>query len=174
MMVSASVDLPTTQAWSCVVLDWFARKHTHVVRSTFAAELHALLDAVGQAMLINLVITEMFGPGDSPHHLAQLQDNGKLWPALEAFIDARAVFDALAAEPVRIPTEKNLYIHLLAAKDLLRKKILRRLTWIDTLDMLADGMTKGVIDRAPLLAIGNKGQWKLSGQAPVSTPDRAL
>ena len=174
MMVSASVDLPTTQAWSCVVLDWFARKHTHVVRSTFAAELHALLDAVGQAMLINLVITEMFGPGDSPHHLAKLQDNGKLWPALEAFIDARAVFDALAAEPVRIPTEKNLYIHLLAAKDLLQKKILRRLTWIDTLDMLADGMTKGVIDRAPLLAIGNKGQWKLSGQAPVSTPDRAL
>ena len=28
------------------VLDWYSKKHTHVVRSTYAAELHSLLDAV--------------------------------------------------------------------------------------------------------------------------------
>ena len=65
-----------------------------------------------------------------------------------------------------MPAEKNLYIHLLAAKDLVVRKVLNRLCWIDTLDMLSDGMTKGVIDRGPLLKIATTNRWELHGAKP--------
>ena len=172
MLVSATSDLPTTKAWKCAVIDFFSRKHTHVVRSTFAAELHALIDAVGQGILVNLVTTELFKEVPKVQDLATLQESGQLWPNLEAFIDAKAVLDAIAAEPIKMPTEKNLYIHLLAMKDLIQKRILKRLTWIDTLDMLSDGMTKGSIEREPLIHLTNKCEWKLNGQQPVSTPEK--
>ena len=40
----------------CQVLDWYARKHSRVVRSTYAAELLSLLDAIGQGNLIATAI----------------------------------------------------------------------------------------------------------------------
>ena len=166
-MVSATSSLPTEVPWKCVVLDWYSRKHTHVVRSTFAAELHALLDALGQAALINLTVHEMRYGSESVDSLAKLQESGNLWPPLDAFIDAKAVFDAIVSDPVRMPTERHLYIHLLAAKDALNQKSLHRLVWIDTLDMLSDGMTKGSVDRKPLLTLASSCTWQLHGQSPV-------
>ena len=168
MLVSAAENLPVNTPWRCTVLDYYSRKHTHVVRSTFAAELHALLGAVGQAVLINLAITELYRPIGCAGNLAKLQDSGELWPPLEAFMDAKAVFDAIAVDTVKIPTEKNLYIHLVAAKDLLTKGTVRDLHWIDTQDMLADGMTKGSIDRDPLRKLGAECTWRLRGQRLVS------
>ena len=44
--------LKTGQEVRCQVLDWYARKHSRVVRSTYAAELLSLIDAVGQGNLI--------------------------------------------------------------------------------------------------------------------------
>eukprot|EP00969_Alexandrium_andersonii_P121657 5378615-Alexandrium_andersonii.AAC.1 len=46
MLVEADLKLPSAGgALRGVVLDWYSRKQAHVVRSTFAAELHTLLDA---------------------------------------------------------------------------------------------------------------------------------
>ena len=42
-----------------------------------------------------------------------------------------------------------------------------RLWWIDTLAMLADGMTKGAVDREALIAVCERGVWNISGLAPV-------
>ena len=44
-----SVCLKPGQEVRCQVLDWYARKHSRVVRSTYASELLSLLDAVGEA-----------------------------------------------------------------------------------------------------------------------------
>jgi len=167
MMISATAPLPTDSAWECVCLDWYARKHTHVVRSTFAAELYALLDAVGQGISLNMTVTEIFQGALTVQELAQKQETGGLYPQLDAFIDAKAVFDGIAADPVKPPAERNLYIHLLAAKDMIQKRLVSRLIWIDTIDMLSDGLTKGSLDRSPLLDIATKGSWKLSGLTPA-------
>jgi len=166
-MISATAPLPTDSAWECVCLDWYARKHTHVVRSTFAAELYALLDAVGQGISLNMTVTEIFQGALTVQELAQKQETGGLYPQLDAFIDAKAVFDGIAADPVKPPAERNLYIHLLAAKDMIQKRLISRLIWIDTIDMLSDGLTKGSLDRSPLLDIATKGSWKLSGLTPA-------
>ena len=60
-----------------VVLDWFSRKHVHVVRSTYAAELHALLDGVNQGVLLALAFTEIVEGVMSAAKLAELQTSGK-------------------------------------------------------------------------------------------------
>ena len=41
-----------------------------------------------------------------------------------------------------------------------------RLWWIDTPAMLADGMTKGSIDREALIMVCLKGLWHVTGAAP--------
>ena len=67
-----------SQAWQCIPLDWYARKHTHVVRSTFAAELYSMLDAIGKAVQLNLTWTEIHLGRVSLKDLATMQDNGGL------------------------------------------------------------------------------------------------
>ena len=42
-----------------------------------------------------------------------------------------------------------------------------RLWWLDTLAMLADGMTKGSIEREALISVCEKGTWKVIGQCPI-------
>ena len=53
---TSGVSLRPNQDVKCQVLDWYSRKHSRVVRSTYAAELLSLLDAVGQG---NAVATAM-------------------------------------------------------------------------------------------------------------------
>ena len=50
--------IKTGQEVRCQVLDWHARKHSRVVRSTCAAELLSLIDAVGQGHLIASCLDE--------------------------------------------------------------------------------------------------------------------
>ena len=42
-----------------------------------------------------------------------------------------------------------------------------RLYWRDTRPMLADGMTKGSVDREALIVVRERGEWHLHGDEPV-------
>ena len=42
-----------------------------------------------------------------------------------------------------------------------------RLFWFDTEDMLPDGLTKGSVDREPLLKVAAEGEWAIKYVAPV-------
>ena len=41
------------------------------------------------------------------------------------------------------------------------------LWWLDTLAMLADGMTKSSVEREALIKVCAEGTWNIIGQAPV-------
>ena len=57
------------------MLDWYARKHSRVVRSTYAAELLSLLDAIGRGNLIATVIEEIQdGAMTAPERKRKIQD----------------------------------------------------------------------------------------------------
>ena len=119
-------------------------------------------------MLINLVLTELFTEKSlTASHLADLQEKGQLLLPMEVCIDAKSVFDALASDPIRTPAEKNLYIHLLAMSDLIKRGILTKVWWIDTKDMASDARTKGYIDREVVIQLGLCGAWELVGIQPV-------
>ena len=85
-----------------------------------------------------------------------------------ACVDARAVYDAISADVIKITTDKRMYIPTLAAREQLDRLQLSQLVWVDTLDMLADALTKGDIDRIALILLGYSNEWKIKGLQPAA------
>ena len=164
----ASLTLVPGQEVKCQVLDWYSRKHSRVVRSTYAAELLSLLDAVGQGNLIATAIDEVQRGAGSARQLLERQAVCQRAVRHEAAVDAKAVFDGITAEQPKTPAEKPLFLHALAMREYLESGHVDLLWWLDTLAMLADGMTKGSVDREALIRVCLDGIWKVVGQQPLS------
>ena len=85
----------------------------------------------------------------------------------DGVIDARGVFDSVIAYPVKTPNDKQLLLHALAFREHLEDGSVDQLYWFDARAMLADGMTKGSVDREALVTVRELGEWHLSGDEPV-------
>ena len=96
------------------------------------------------------------------------QEAAKLLLKIMASIDAKAVFDAVAAETIKPTTDKRMFVPTLAVREQVDRMQLSQLSWIDTIDMLADGLTKGEVDRVALIQLGFTNNWRLSGLQPVA------
>ena len=70
-------------------------------------------------------------------------------------IDARAVFVTLTAQDASEPSESSLKLHVLAFRDRLDRGVCSVRWWTDTRDMVADGLTKGGVDRRILTSVMN-------------------
>ena len=66
------------------------------------------------------------------------------------YIDALSVYAAIIATFIKTPADQSVLCHLQYIRELLDHDVLRALVWLDTRDMIADGMTKGSIDRFEL------------------------
>ena len=155
---------------SVQVLDWYSRKQPHVCRSTFAAELHAALDAVNQGIVIQGLLTETELGAMTAAQLCDLQTAGRLSVALHLCIDAKSVFDSVTTDKPATPNDKHLLVHCLMLREFLHGGLLSVIWWIDTLDMLSGGPTKRVIDRTAILALLEKCSWRICGQTPARWP----
>ena len=62
-------------------------------------------------------------------------------------VDAKSVFAAVTATFVKQPAERSLLCHVQYLRELLDKRILHYLFSLETRDMSADGLTKGVVSR---------------------------
>ncbi len=67
--------------------------------------------------------------------------------------DARPVFVAVTATLIKNPAGESLLCHVEFLRDLLDLFVLRMLIWFDTRGMCADGLTKGIVDRAAIQAV---------------------
>ena len=159
--------LVTGQEVRCQVLDWYSRKHSRVVRSTYAAELLSLLDAVGQGNLIATAIDEVQRGAATARQLLDRHAECRRAVEHDAAVDAKAVFDGVTAEQPKTPAEKPLFLHALAMREYLESGHVDRLWWFDTLAMLADGMTKGSVEREALIKVCEQGSWQIVGLQPV-------
>ena len=155
------------QEVKCQVLDWYSRKHSRVVRSTYAAELLSLLDAVGQGNLIATAIDEVQCGAATARQLLDRHAECRRAVQHDAAVDAKAVFDGVTAEQPKTPAEKPLFLHALAMREYLEAGHVDRLWWLDTLAMLADGMTKGSVEREALLKVCQLGIWQVVGMQPI-------
>ena len=151
-----------------MVLDYGTKKHKRVNRSTYAAELNAAIDTLDTAKLIQIVLEEVFNPGEADRLLSNVTEGRMLFP-IEVCLDAKAVFDSIAAVEYSTPAEAPLVLHLHSIRDDLMKKRIARLWWIDTRDMVADGLNKGGLSRDPILAMCEEGHWTLK-ELPVACP----
>ena len=85
----------------------------------------------------------------------------------DGVIDARGVFDSVIVDPVKTPNDKQMLLHALAFREQMENGSVDQLYWFDTRVMLADGMTKGSVDREALVTVCELGEWHLSGDEPV-------
>ena len=88
--------------------------------------------------------------------------------SLEVCIDARGVHSAIEAKETKTPAESSLLSSVQSVRELLDLKRLRALHWIDTRDMLGDGLTKGAVQRDAIILLLNKCLWKTTGDPPYS------
>ena len=150
------------------VLDFQSKKLKTVARSTFAAELQSLHHGVSHGGLLLSFISECeFGPRAAEELSSQLA-NGTLKIDMEACIDAKSVYDAIiAADGPKQCAEPHLQLHVLSSREQLEAGMLRALWWLDTRGMLSDGLTKGGLDRNPILRLWTTGTWSLRGDRPT-------
>ena len=92
---------------------------------------------------------------------------GRMHFPLELSIDAHAVFDAIAAPEFSMPAEATLVLHLHSIREHVRDGRISRLWWVDTRDMVADGLNKGGLPRDPILTLCEQGRWCLQQQAEL-------
>ena len=124
-----------------------------MVRSTYAAELLSLLDAVGQGNLIATAIDEVHCGAATARQLLDRHAECRRSIQHEAAVDAKAVFDGITAEQPKIPAEKPLFLHALAMREYMKTGHVDCLWWLDTLAMLADGMTKDSVECEALIKV---------------------
>ena len=160
-------DGPCVGPNSLQILEFVSKKQTRVCRSTFTAELYSALDLAGLANNINLALTEVLTGCKSAIDLAAIQESGQHAIQSDLMIDARAVFDAVAAPDPKSTTDKLMLIHVLKLKELLALKVVSRMIWLDTRDMLADGLNKGVITRDAIRLACISGIWTVTQEFKI-------
>ncbi|CAK0838336.1 unnamed protein product [Prorocentrum cordatum] len=175
MLLETSGEVPQTgSTYRIVIVGWYSRKRSNVVMSTCAAELMALFDALGTGTLMNVALTEVSEGVHTANQMRVRQEAGDLMLKTIAAIDAKAVFDAISTDTIKITTDKRMFVPTLAAREQIDRLQLAQLSWIDTMDMLADGLTKGEIDQTALARLGCNSEWRLSGLQPVAFSVRSV
>ena len=143
------------------LLEDVCSKQKHVVRATFSAELFQACDTTDLVISIAQAIHEITVGRASPSETRRLREVGGFANALWIVVDANSVFAAITVltQP-RTPTEKSLLGHLLFLRELLDKDVLHGIAWVDTRDMVSDGLTKGSVNRAALHELFS-GKWTI-------------
>ena len=98
--------------------------------------------------IVQLCLHEIFrGSGGDLERLDMLMQSGGLYPPQDVSVDARSVYDAVNAQDPGKPSEDSLLLPILSVRNLFEIKRIPAMFWIDTREMLADGLTKGGVDR---------------------------
>ncbi|MCP4240291.1 MAG: hypothetical protein GY772_06980, partial [bacterium] len=128
------------------MLEWACKSQRHVTRSTCSAELLAPGDAVDQGLLVSHMLYEVgHGPLTAEQARVKRMAGGYVPTAL--YVDAKSVYAAVVATFLKVPAEESLLCHVQYLRELLDKRILHYIVWLDTRDMGADGVTKGAVSR---------------------------
>ena len=132
------------------LIDHVSRNQRRVVRSTFSAELGGAGDTIDKAFILAQIFHEINTGQNTSATARHLRMYGGYTIPMCLYIDALSVFTAIVATFIKTPAENGLLVHLHYIRELLDYGVLDAFAWTDTRDMLADGMTKGAIDRKDL------------------------
>ena len=133
------------------LLDSECKSHTHVTRSTFAAETLAATVAADHVIPLATTLHEFNNGPVTAYQARRIREEGGLSFDVTLTVDAMSLYAAVAASTIKVPAERSLAGHLYWLRELIDNHVLRRLRWCDTRDMSADCHTKGSIDRQVIL-----------------------
>ena len=74
------------------------------------------------------------------------------------YVDNKSVFDSVTGTEV-VCKDASMKLHALYLRQMLDLGMVKCIVWIDTRDMLADGLTKGKVSRHALNNTCNTGHW---------------
>ena len=137
------------------LLDSQCRSHKHVTRCSFSSETRAAVIAADELMAMALMQHEIKHGVLKPAEAMNMRDNGTCRITTILTIDSMSLWSAVSAQIVRVPTEKNLAVHLFWLKELLTTGSLTTLRWCDTRDVTSGCHTKGSVDRTAILNLMN-------------------
>ena len=122
LLMQIDSDAPLAgQTYKVVLLDWYSKKQQHVVRSTYAAELHTLVDAIQQGRLLRSALTEIEEGAMTAAQMLELVAKKSFALGMYAFIDAKSVFGALRSEDAgKLPSEECIVLQVLAIREALQ------------------------------------------------------
>ena len=87
--------------------------------------------------------------------MIDMLEGGALYPPVDFCADARAAYDAISAPDPCELAGSSPKLHLISVRDGMAYGLVRKLFWVDTRDMLADGLTKAWVDRLLLRSCSN-------------------
>ena len=160
LLMEAGLERPCSRSGTAHLLDYLVRRIRRVVRSTFSAELNALIDSIESMILSQVALHEIFCGVQDVKMLVQKLESGSSYPPLEVVTDAMSVFEAVSCGDCCTPTESSLKLHLLSVRDRIQRGVIHALHWSDTRDMVADGLTKGGVGREMLVNASQHGLYK--------------
>jgi len=143
------------------VLDFVSKKLTRIARATFVSELLALWAGTAEGIYLRGFLQEAVYGIKSAVTLRDDLQSGAFHVQLYTCTDNKGVFDAITKEEVQPPTDRAYYMDVKAYRQLLDEKTVRYMFWIDTRDMISDALTKGGLDRKPLLTMWRSGVWNV-------------
>ncbi len=121
-------------AWSCA-------KIKRVVKSTLAAEMLSLSDALDHAIYLRQVISELTSTDDLP---------------IDALVDNKSVVEAIYS--TKSVEDKRLRINVGSIKELIERKTINKVQWIPGDQMVANPLTKRGASSLGLLKWVQEGQ----------------
>ena len=145
---------PNSRGGKANPVEFTVRRKRRAARSTFSAELKGLVDSIEHMLLPRCSLHRIYrGMAQSPERMIDLLEKGFMHPPLDLCVDARAVYDVVAATGACEPARSKL--HLISVKDRMTHGAIRALHWVDARDVLAEGLNTGGNDGALLHGVGN-------------------
>ena len=114
--------------------------------------------------VVNLALQELICGPLTTEEARDVELHGSYCRAMEVSTDAYSLFSALKSEDYKTPTEVSMTFDLMALRESLVVGRIGRMWWINTLSMIADGLTKGSINREDLLALQHNSTWTVQGK----------
>ena len=128
------------------LIDWSSRKIKRVVHSAFGAETLACIDAMGAAIYVRQILSEILY-GDPKSEVIPIK----------GFADSKQLHDHVHTS--KQCEEKRLRLDLAELQQALSNKTLKSLTWIPTDIMLADCLTKKDANCEQLCTVIERGEF---------------
>ena len=132
------------------LIEYVSARERHVTRSTFGAELFSACDVVDLSMLLACLLHQVDYGSMTPAKARECREANGWKLEIDLGLDAYSVYAAVTASQVKAPAEKALLSHVQYLRELLDRRIVKYIVWFDTRDMVADGLTKGAVERDAL------------------------
>eukprot|EP00971_Amphidinium_carterae_P055654 1097285-Amphidinium_carterae.1 len=144
----------------CHILDYSSRKIPRVTRSTYSAELQALVAGIDNAIATSITFEQLLNASwrGSDAQFNAIAQARNLNVPVDVLTDSWSLFQSLASGNCKVPDEKSLILVLSSAREHVKTARVRGVGWCATHEMLADALSKSTIPKDAIVNTCTQGR----------------